>query len=172
MSIPSEMNEMEVAAALHQISRSVSDYSKSGIVDGCEWTLEDVTDTTYTPSATEPEQHPSRQIKADWIPGSLFRSNLRVLYPEVDLAQSHRRFVDHHLSRQSTSRSWEAEFRKWVSSDSERILERRGGTDDMGVPRTQRKGQAANPEADRAQQEELIDLAVRSARDKREQPDE
>ena len=127
---------------------------------------------TYVPAAAEPEQHPSRQIRAGWYPSVAFRRNLTLLYPEVNLAESHRRFVDHHLSRQSTSRSWEAEFRKWVSSDSERILERRGGTDDMGIPRTQRKAPISDTEEMKREQQELIDLAVRSALDKKEQPDD
>lgn len=85
----------------------------------------------------DPETHPSRAITAQWQPRQHFARYLMHLYPGIDHAECTRRFVAHHISRQDTSRSWEAGLNLWMSQDYERWREQQG-TDDLGVPRGQR----------------------------------
>lgn len=171
--LPNEAHPVYIANVMASIGAQVGSGVKSGEYDGCEWVVADSTVADdYAPSALAPEEHPSRAISPEWLPRPAFRANLRVLYPEVDLRESYRRFVDFHLSRKDTSRSWEASFRAWVSRDHAQIMERRGGTDDLGVPRTQRAAfRHETTDEDERMKQELIDLARRSALEKTEQPD-
>ena len=92
----------------------------------------------------EPERHPSRPIASNWTPRPDFHAYLREAYPHADVDSSIRRFALHHFAAQSTSKSWEAKLEVWVDNDNARAVSSlHEGTDDLGVPRTQRR--AAGP---------------------------
>jgi hypothetical protein len=98
------------------------------------------------------------------------------------MANSCRRFVDHHIARGDTSRSWEALFRVWASQDQEKYeRDREGGTDDLGIPYNQRKtsivGDGRKPgEEGYVDPQELIEearqMGLESQRIQREQEQE
>jgi hypothetical protein len=129
-----------------------------------------------------PERHPQRQITNDWTPANGFKSSLCHDYPLVNVDAALRRFVDHHIGRGDTNRSWEAEFRKWVSLDQDRLeRDREGGTDDLGIPYNQRKtsivGDGRKPgEEGYVDPQELIEearqMGLESQRIQREQEQE
>lgn len=86
-----------------------------------------------------PERHPSRQMTADWRPRPEFVAYLDRAYRHVNVLASGVRFRNYHFAKQSTSKSFEALLENWVSNDEDRILAQfDGGTDELGVPRTQR----------------------------------
>lgn len=120
--------------------------------------------------SVEAETHPARVITNDWSPRPAFVRNLRALFPDFTLEMlrsSCQRFVDFHIARQDTSRSWEAAFRMWVGQDYERWLEQhKGGTDFLGVPHHQRPAPAgAQPgDPDYVDPEELAEAAAIEAR--------
>lgn len=60
---------------------------------------------------------------------------------EIDLTLALQKFRAFHSEGQ-TSRNWDARFTTWVLTDVQRVRERtRGGTDDLGVPHTQRRAE-------------------------------
>lgn len=133
------------------------------------------TSTTSSPVATPPREptpatHPSRRMTNDWAPSVTMRDWLLERYNLTfdQLREIGRRFVAHHISKGTTSRSWEAEFTKWVSTDAERYDEKRQGTDDRGVPygqrpRTNRAAQPGDP--DYVDPEELARKAREATQD-------
>jgi hypothetical protein len=91
----------------------------------------------------EPVTHPSRPVASDWQPRPVWARWLMRKYPGIDVRESARRFVMHHVSKQDTSRSWEAALEVWVSQDHAKWMDQQG-TDDLGVPRAQR-GRTVRP---------------------------
>lgn len=78
-------------------------------------------------------------MTGDWRPRQVWLAYLDATYRHVNVIQSGLRFRNYHLSKQSTSKSWEALLENWVSNDEERVIASiDGGTDELGVPRTQR----------------------------------
>lgn len=109
----------------------------------------------------EPDTHPSRPLSSSWQPRPVWARWLLRKYPGIDVQECARRFVLFHVSKQDTSRSWEAALEVWVSHDYERWREQQG-TDDLGVPKGQRKSRsaAAQPgDADYVSPEELDSAA-------------
>lgn len=85
-----------------------------------------------------PFQHPARAIDPHWTPRRVFAQYLADRYRHVTIAEALTRFRNHQLARQATSRSWEALFENWVSSDEQRTVAMLySGTDDRGIPVTQ-----------------------------------
>lgn len=82
--------------------------------------------------------HPSRPLPEGWTPS---REKVLSLDEEfghlVSISIALRRFRNHYAEGQ-TSRNWEAKFENWVLSDYQRAGAE-AGTDDMGIPRNQRK---------------------------------
>lgn len=78
-------------------------------------------------------------LPPDWQPSPAKRAELREAYGrEIDLSLALAKFRAYHSEGQ-TSRNWDARFTTWVLTDIQRVRERtRGGTDDLGVPLTQR----------------------------------
>jgi hypothetical protein len=124
--------------------------------------------TSTASDSVAPLTHPARAITHDWAPRAEYIRHLRYLYQRIDLRESARRFVAFHIARQDTSRSWEASFQAWASTDEERLRERtQGGTDDLGVPLNQKRGSSV-PEVqpgdpDYVDPEEIIALAISEA---------
>lgn len=77
-------------------------------------------------------------ITKDWKPKRETVQELRRDYPQVDSKESCKRFVLYMLGRGNTSADWDAAFTLWVMGDAKRQedakSERRGYTDDMGLP--------------------------------------
>lgn len=87
----------------------------------------------------------------------------------VDIDICLRRFRNYYSEGQ-TSRNWSAKFENWVLNDVERAGTK-SGTDDLGIPYSQRRSTSVTSDEDEAQRQALIDLAVRSARERTEQTD-
>lgn len=92
----------------------------------------------------DPEMHPMRAIRRDWQPSGGFATYLHATYPHVDIERRVREFVLWHMQNSKTSRSWEALLETWISRDEAEATDLEG-TDDLGIPRTQRKTSSVQP---------------------------
>lgn len=101
--------------------------------------------TGAIPPEIEPETHTSRPITHWWAPRPVFARAMMHKYPDLDYRAAQTRFVNHYVARGQSSRSWEALLENWLSSDYDRMKDREG-TDDLGIPKGQRKSTQRVPQ--------------------------
>jgi hypothetical protein len=83
--------------------------------------------------------NPQTPMTLDWYPSRERWLSLKEEFGDaLDMNVVLRRFRNHHVSKGSVSRNWEAAFENWVLTDYERVGAE-AGTDDLGIPRNQRK---------------------------------
>ena len=105
---------------------------------------------------------PQRPLDERWEPDLV---TLREEFSHIiNIDLSLRRFRAFYSEGQ-TARNWQGKFELWVLGDVERAGTRHG-SDDMGTPYSQRKAAPDDSERITREQEDLIDLAVRSARER------
>ena len=82
---------------------------------------------------------PQTPINSEWTPSRERWLSLKEEFGHaMDVEVALRRFRNYHLAKGDVSRDWEASFENWVLSDYER-KGAESGTDDLGVPRNQRR---------------------------------
>jgi hypothetical protein len=87
---------------------------------------------------------PTRVLPDGWEPSPEKMAALDSEFGRVvDLRYLLRRFRNHYVEGQ-TSRNWDAKFENWVLTEAARATDLEG-TDDLGIPRTQRKTSSVQP---------------------------
>lgn len=111
---------------------------------------------------------PSRPLDERWDHREVLAKMKTEFGHIVDVEISLRRFRNYYSEGQ-VSRDWSAKFENWMLNDVQRAGTT-SGTDDLGIPYHQKSSVPPSAEEIEKQQQELIDLAVRSARERTEQP--